>query len=689
MFLPICREDLIERNIDRLDFVYVIGDAYVDHPSFGPAIISRVLESRGYTVGIISQPDWKDDTSITILGEPRLGFIVSAGNMDSMVNHYYVSKKRRQTDAYTPGGVIGKRPDRAVIVYSNLIRKMYKKSPIIIGGIEASLRRLAHYDYWSDSFRRSVLLDSSADMISYGMGEHSIVEIADALDSGLDIGDITFIKGTVYKTKDIESVYDHIKLPSFEEMKADKKRYADSFRIQMYNTDSITARTLVEEYPDHIYVVQNPPADPLTTMEMDDVYALPYERTYHPSYEALGGVPAIKEVKFSLVSNRGCFGGCSFCALTFNQGRLVQVRSHESIINEAILMTQDKDFKGYIHDVGGPTANFRAPACAKQIEKGVCQNRQCLFPKPCPNVNADHSDYLKLLRKLRSLPGVKKVFIRSGIRFDYLMLDDNDDFINELIDHHISGQLKVAPEHICDSVLRLMGKPENDVYNAFRVKYERINERKGKKQFLVPYLMSSHPGSTLKEAVELALYLKELKLNPEQVQDFYPTPSTASTVMYYTGINPEDGQKVYVERNPHEKALQRALIQYRNPENYELVIEALKKSGRNDLIGFGPECLVPPRKISGKKDAPKAKYDKTNASRANGSKTGNADHKGGKAIGGIANGSRANGSKTGNADHKGGRGIGGKANSSRANGSKTGMKKNGSKTGIGNKNYKK
>ena len=537
-FLPISQKDCQDRGIKQLDFVYIIGDAYVDHPSFGHAIISRVLESFGYSVGIISQPDWKNPDSITALGEPRLGFLVSGGNMDSMVNHYYVSKKPRTTDAYTPGGVMGKRPDHAAVVYSNLIRQRYKRTPIILGGIEASLRRMAHYDYWSDSFKRSILLDSGADLVSYGMGEKSIVEIADALNSGIDVKDITFIKGTVYKTKDIEQVTDGILLPSYEQMKAKKSEYAASFKIQYENTDPFSARPLIEPYDHGIFIVQNTPAMPLSTMEMDDIYALPYMRTYHPSYEKEGGIPALSEVRFSLISNRGCFGGCSFCALTFHQGRIVQVRSHESILREAEEMTKDNQFKGYIHDVGGPTANFRAPACKKQMKKGVCINRQCLFPKPCPNLEADHTDYVRLLRRLRKLPGVKKVFIRSGIRFDYLLCDKSDTFFHELLQYYVSGQLKVAPEHISNGVLSKMGKPENEVYEQFIKKYEEYNKKIGKKQYVVPYLMSSHPGSTLKEAVALAEYIRDLGYMPQQVQDFYPTPSTISTVMYYTGLDP-------------------------------------------------------------------------------------------------------------------------------------------------------
>ena len=575
----------------------MIGDAYVDHPSFGHAIISRVLKAHGYTVGIISQPDWKDDHSISILGEPRLGFLVAAGNMDSMVNHYTVSKKRRSTDAYTPGGVMGKRPDYATITYCNLIRRNYKKTPIIIGGIEASLRRLAHYDYWSDSLKRSILLDSGADLLLYGMGERSIVEVADALNSGLLVRDITFIDGTVYKTRKKEDIYDAIFLPDYSELKADKKNYAKSFYVQYQNTDPFSGKRLAESYDYKTFVVQNPPSKPLTIEEMDDVYALPYMRTYHPSYEKAGGVPAISEVKFSLVSNRGCFGGCSFCALTFHQGRIIQVRSHESIIEEAKMLTKEPDFKGYIHDVGGPTANFRAPACKKQLKHGACPNKQCLFPKPCDNLIADHRDYRALLKQLRALPGVKKVFIRSGIRFDYLLADKDQSFLKELCEYHVSGQLKVAPEHISDAVLKYMGKPENSVYRRFVQSYQKMNEKIGRKQFLVPYLMSSHPGSTLKEAVELAEFLRDFGYMPEQVQDFYPTPSTLSTCMYYTGVDPRTMEPVYTAVNPHEKAMQRALIQYRNPKNYELVSEALHKAGRTDLIGFDKKCLIRPRNI--------------------------------------------------------------------------------------------
>ena len=594
-FLPISREDMQKRGWDTVDFAFVIGDAYVDHPSFGPAIISRVLEEAGYRVGMIPQPDWKDPDSINVFGEPRLGFLVCAGNMDSMVNHYSVSKKRRSKDFYTPGGVMGKRPDHATVVYGNLIRRRYPHKPVIIGGIEASLRRMAHYDYWDDELKRSVLLDSQADILSFGMGERSIVAIADALNSGIPVKDITFIAGTVYKAKSLDSLTgDYRVLPSYRELKADKLQYARSFYIQYTNTDPFSGKVLCEPYDD-VYVIQNPMAKPLTQEEMDKVYALPYQRTYHPCYEPYGGIDAIKEVKFSLISNRGCFGGCSFCALTFHQGRIIQTRSHESILAEAKAMIQDPDFKGYIHDVGGPTANFRRPACDKQLKAGACPNKQCLFPRPCANLKVDHTDYLALLRKLRALPGVKKVFIRSGIRFDYIMADPDDTFLREMCQYHVSGQLKVAPEHVADAVLSKLGKPPNSVYQAFCKKYERINRSLGKEQYLVPYLMSSHPGSTLKEAIALAEYLRDIGCSPEQVQDFYPTPSTISTCMYYTGVDPRTMEPVYVAHNPHEKAMQRALIQYRNPKNYDLVYEALVTAHRTDLIGFDKKCLIRPK----------------------------------------------------------------------------------------------
>lgn len=620
-FLPVSRVDMEQRGWDQVDFVYVSGDAYVDHPSFGTAIITRLLEAHGYKVGVIAQPDWNDPGSIAVFGEPRLAFFVSAGNMDSMVNHYTVAKKRRRTDAYSPGGEAGKRPNHAAVVYSNLIRRTYKKAPIVLGGIEASLRRMAHYDYWSDKLKRSILLDSGADLVSYGMGEHSVVEIADALAAGLSIEDLTFIDGTAYRARSLDHVYDAEMLPSFDDMQADKLNYARSFAVQYRNSDPFTGKRLVEPYSDHEFVVQNPPAAPLTQAELDAVSRLPFARTYHPMYESAGGVPAIKEVKFSLTSNRGCFGECSFCALTFHQGRIVQARSHESLVAEAELIVQDPDFKGYIHDVGGPTANFRAPACAKQMKHGACLGKRCLFPDPCRQLEADHEDYLKLLRTLRKLPGVKKVFVRSGIRFDYVLADKEhgDDFVRELCAHHVSGQLRVAPEHVSDAVLSVMGKPRRVVYDRFLEKFNQVNRQLGLKQFAVPYLMSSHPGSTLDEAVELAEYCRDLGYMPEQVQDFYPTPSTMSTAMYFTGVDPRTMQPVYVPKKPHEKALQRALIQYRDPKNRALVLEALRRTGRMDLVGYGPTCLVRPDKGE-KRDRPSKKGKPDDGRRGKGSR---------------------------------------------------------------------
>ena len=597
-FLPVSRADMDERGWDECDFVFVCGDAYVDHPSFGMAIITRILEANHYKVGVICQPDWHDPASITALGRPRLGFLVSSGNMDSMVNHYTVAKKRRSSDAFAPGGKMGLRPDHATVVYGNLIRRTYKDVPIVLGGIEASLRRLAHYDYWSDKLKRSILLDSGADLLSYGMGEHSIVEVADALAAGLSIHDITFIDGTVVRAKSLEHVYDYELLPSFEAMHEDGLNYAKSFDVQYRNSDPFTGKRLVEPYSDHEFVVQNPPSKPLTTSEMDAVYRLPYARTYHPMYDEAGGVPAIREVKFSLTSNRGCFGECSFCALTFHQGRIVQVRSHESIIEEAKQMIADPEFKGYIHDVGGPTADYRAPACEAQLRRGACRNKHCLSPAPCRKLNADHSDYLSLLRKLRKLPGVKKVFVRSGIRFDFALADKDGGraFVRELCAHHVSGQLRVAPEHVSNAVLGVMGKPQHAVYERFVKLFEEANAECGLRQFVVPYLMSSHPGSTLDEAIELAEYVRDMGFNPEQVQDFYPTPSTISTVMYFTGVDPRTMERVYVPKKPHDKALQRALIQYRDPKNRDLVFEALRQAGRMDLVGYDKKCLIRPRK---------------------------------------------------------------------------------------------
>lgn len=617
-------EDMKKRGWTQADFVFVIGDAYVDHPSFGPAIISRLLERYGYKVCMIAQPDWKNDKSIDVFGRPRLGFLVCGGNMDSMVNHYSVSKKRRQKDAYSPGGQMGLRPDYATTVYCNLIRRTYKDVPIIIGGIEASLRRMAHYDYWSDKLKHSILVDSSADILSYGMGEHSMIEIAEALDSGIDVKDITFVRGTCYRTKDISGLpEDSIILPDYDSLSKDRLEYARSFYTQYINTDPYSAKTLVEGYGNRGYVVQNPPAYPLTQMEMDDVYDLSYMNNYHPIYEESGGIPAISEIKFSLTSNRGCFGGCSFCALTFHQGRIIQTRSHESLIKEAERMTHDPDFKGYIHDVGGPTANFRHKSCAKQDTYGVCTNKQCLFPEPCRNLKVDHKDYVELLRKLEAVPGVKKVFIRSGIRFDYVMADSSDEFLKELCEKHISGQLRVAPEHVSDNVLRMMGKPQNSVYEKFIERYKRVNAKTGKQQYVVPYLMSSHPGSTLKEAVELAEYVRDIGYMPEQVQDFYPTPSTISTCMYYTGVDPRTMKPVYVPHNPHEKAMQKALMMYRKPENYDLVKEALIKAGRQDLIGFDKKCLIAPRKMDRKSEHQTQRpYGKNDKNKNNSIKTG-------------------------------------------------------------------
>lgn len=595
MFLPISKKDMDERGISQLDFIVVTGDAYVDHPSFGAAIISRVLEAEGFKVGVIAQPNWKGQQDIMKLGAPKHAFLVTGGNIDSMVNHYSVTKKRRKEDAYTPGNKAGKRPDRATIVYCNLIRQAFKDVPIIIGGIEASLRRMAHYDYWSDQVKRSILLDSQADLLLYGMAEKSIVEIAEALASGIEINHITFVKGTCYKASTTSELYDAMFLPSFKQIKKSKEDYARSFKHQSENTDAITAKVLVEPYSDREFVIQMPPQPILTQAEFDRVYGLPYERNYHPSYEKDGGVAAIKEVKFSIIANRGCFGGCNFCALTFHQGRTMQSRSESSIVREAESFVWDTDFKGYIHDVGGPTANFRNPSCQKQLTHGVCKNKQCLFPEKCRSLDVDHSDYVHILRKLRAIPKVKKVFIRSGIRFDYLMYDKDATFFNELVEHHISGQLKVAPEHVDHCALSYMGKPDHGIYERFTTRYKAKNDKLNKKQYLVPYLMSSHPGSDLNSAIKLAEYLRDIGHQPQQVQDFYPTPATASTTMYYTGIDPRTMKSVFVPKTAKEKAMQRALIQYKKPQNYELVKEALITAGREDLIGFDKDCLIRPR----------------------------------------------------------------------------------------------
>ena len=648
-FLPVTRKEMEERGWDQCDFVYVCGDAYVDHSSFGMAIITRLLEANGYKVGIIAQPDWHDPASIDVFGEPRLAFLLSAGNMDSMVCHYTVAKKHRNRDFYSPGGQMGLRPDHASVVYGNLIRRTYKDTPIIMGGVEASLRRLAHYDYWSDKLKRSVLLDGGADMISYGMGEKSIVAIADALNAGIPISQITWIEGTAFRSHNLEGVMDgYVSLPSFESMRVDKLKYAESFRLQYRNLDPFSGKCLVEPYEqDNLYIVQNPPSTPLSTPEFDAVYRLPYERTYHPMYEAAGGIPAISEVKFSLTSNRGCIGECSFCSLAFHQGRIIQSRSKKSLVEEAKTITQDPDFKGYINDVGGPTANFRKPACPKQLDKGACRGKRCLAPKPCRSLQVDNRDYLNVLRELRSLPGVKKVFVRSGLRFDYVLLDKHaNEFIDELSQYHVSGQLRLAPEHVSDEVLKVMGKPNNDAYQEFVRRFDAANKKLGLKQFVVPYLMSSHPGSTLKEAVELAEFCRDMGFNPEQVQDFYPTPSTISTCIYFTGVDPRTMEEVYCPRTPHEKAMQRALIQYRNPKNRKLVIEALKAAGREDLIGYDEKCLVRPDKGGARKANNHAKGAKDQRGKRQGSSSDARPRSKGAAAAGNPKGKSRHGNGT-------------------------------------------
>ncbi|AOR24438.1 YgiQ family radical SAM protein [Clostridium taeniosporum] len=626
-FLPICKEDLIKRNIDQLDFIIVTGDAYVDHPSFGTAIIGRTLESQGFTVGIIAQPNWNNCEDFKKLGRPRYGFLVNSGNIDSMVNHYTAAKRRRREDLYSPGGKSGHRPDRAVIVYCNRIREAYKDIAIAIGGIEASLRRFAHYDYWDNKVRRSILLDSKADLLMYGMGEKTVVQIADLLRYGANIKNINNVRGTCYLTHDISNIENSVIVPSYEEVINDKNAYAEAYKLEYYEQDSINGRTVIQKYDDR-YLVQNPPQENLTQEEMDITYNLPYARTYHPIYEAEGGIPAIKEVKFSITSHRGCFGSCSFCALTFHQGRVIQNRSQNSIINEAKLLTTLPDFKGYIHDIGGPTADFRHRACKKQEVHGTCKAKQCMFPAPCKNLKIDHTEYLSLLKKVRKLPGIKKVFIRSGIRYDYLIHDKNDSFFKELCEHHISGQLKVAPEHVVPRVLNQMGKPTREVYDRFVNKYFDINKKLNKKQFLVPYLMSSHPGSDLSAAIELAQYVKEMGYTPEQVQDFYPTPGSLSTTMYYTGFNPLTGEKVYVPKTPEEKEMQRALIQFAVPKNYSKVKKALIKAHREDLIGNSKNCLIgfAPAKLGyqGKNNRNKSSNDNT-ANNANKNINGNSN----------------------------------------------------------------
>ncbi len=610
-FLPLCRADMEARGWDRPDFVYVCGDAYVDHPSFGAAIISRILEDAGYRVAMLCQPDFRSCDAFREYGRPRLGFLVSSGNIDSMVAHYTAAKKRRSFDYYTPGGEMGKRPDRAVIVYTNRIREAYGDVPVILGGLEASLRRFAHYDYWDNKVRRSILVDSRADILTYGMGENILRRIAELLDRGVPVKKIRDVRGTVYLCNPEDPVHYEVAATfDYNVLKNDKRAYAEAFGIQYKNQDSINGRAICERY-DNKLLVQNPPMPPLEREELDHVYALPYQRAYHPSYAAAGGVPGIEEVQFSLTHNRGCFGGCNFCALAFHQGRTVRSRSMESVVEEAKKITALPGFKGYIHDVGGPTANFRYPACEKQLEHGVCANRKCLAPKPCKNLRVDHSEYMQLIEQIEALPKVKKVFIRSGIRFDYLMLDPSDAFFRKLVRDNVSGQLKVAPEHCSDAVLSCMGKPCFAVYEAFREKFFRITKELGKEQYLVPYLMSSHPGSTLKDAIELALCLKRNHYAPEQVQDYYPTPGTASTVMFYTGINPLDMKPVYVATDYHEKQLQRALLQFNRPQNAPLVREALRKAGREDLIGYGPDCLVRHDPPQDRRPAPKTNVPRT------------------------------------------------------------------------------
>jgi len=593
LFLPVTLQEARTIDRDPVDFVLISGDAYVDHPSFGPAVIGRWLEAHGFSVGIIPQPDWTKPSAFDVFGTPRLAFLVTAGNMDSMVNHYTVNKKRRRQDAYSPGGVINKRPDRAATVYSRKLKKQYPHTPVILGGIEASLRRMAHYDYWEDRMKPSILMDTKADLLVYGMGERAMVEIAEALDSGLPASSLTFIRGTVFYTRDLEVIDQPQVLPAWSTLQASKKQVGKSFLKQLENTDPFSGKPLAEPY-DTGFIVQLPPAAPLTTEEMDQVYRLPYVRQAHPMYQRAGGIPAFDEVKFSLVSNRGCFGACHFCAITFHQGRNIQTRSHDAVVEEATMLIEDPAFKGYIHDVGGPTANFQHPACSKMATSGACTHRECMTPEPCPRLEVSHQDYVQLLRKLRKLPKVKKVFIRSGVRFDYVMADPDHTFFEELCRHHVSGQLKVAPEHADAHVLDLMGKPPVDVFESFKKRYESFNAKEGKNQFLVPYLIASHPGSDLRAAIELALHLKKWAHTPEQVQDFYPTPGTLSTVMYYSETDPRTDKPVYVPKDPDEKKMQRALMQFRLPENHALVRQALNKAGRRDLIGRGPDALVPP-----------------------------------------------------------------------------------------------
>ena len=591
-FLPTTLEEIQQRGWEQIDFLFISGDAYVDHPSFGPAVICRVLESKGYKVAMLSQPDWKAEKSLTALGKPRLGVLISGGNLDSMLCHYTAARKLRKKDNYTPGGIMGKRPDHATVVYSKLAKKLWPDLPVIIGGIEASLRRFAHYDYWENKLLPSILIESGADLLIYGMGEKQVVEIADYLAGGADISSIHYVRGTSYVCDDLQNVTEqYVSLPSYESILQDKKLLANAYKLQSDEQDPFYGKIVIQQFATR-YVVQNQATYPLTEEEMDAIYDLPYCRTYHPSYEKLGGVPAIEEVKFSIISQRGCFGSCSFCAIHSHQGRIIQARSHESILREAKLISELPDFKGYIHDVGGPTANFRHPACSKQLKTGACKNRQCLFPDVCQNIDADHSDYISLLKEIRALPGIKKVFIRSGIRYDYLLADKSNEFLDELCRYHVSGQLKIAPEHISPGVLKCMGKPGKEVYLKFMRAFNKKNEEIGLKQFVVPYFISSHPGCTINDAVELAEFLRDTGHHPEQVQDFIPTPGSCSTAMYYSGVDPVTGKKVFVTQNPHEKAMQRALMQYKNPKNRTLVKEALQMANRLDLIGSDSKCLL-------------------------------------------------------------------------------------------------
>ncbi|GKX67750.1 YgiQ family radical SAM protein [Inconstantimicrobium mannanitabidum] len=658
-FLPISMEDLKKRNIDQLDFIIVTGDAYVDHPSFGTAIIGRTLEANGYTVGIIAQPDWHNAEDFKRLGKPKYAFLVNSGNIDSMVNHYTAAKRRRHDDLYSPGGKSGHRPDRAVIVYCNRIREAFKDMPILIGGIEASLRRFAHYDYWDNKVRRSILVDSKADLLMYGMGEKTIVQVADLFKYGMTVKNMTDVRGTCYLTKDVSAINNYVTLPAFEDVEESKKAYGDSYRLESYEQDPVIGKGLIQKHGDR-YLVQNPPQLPLSEEEMDFTYNLPYKRAYHPIYEPLGGIPAIQEVKFSITSHRGCFGSCSFCALTFHQGRVIQNRTGDSIVDEAKLLTTFDDFKGYIHDVGGPTANFRHRACTKQIEHGTCKNKQCMFPGPCKNLIVDHTEYLSVLRRVRNIPKIKKVFVRSGIRYDYLIHDKNTEFFRELCKHHISGQLKVAPEHISDRVLSQMGKPGRDVYDKFVNKYHQINKQVGMNQFLVPYLMSSHPGSDLNAAIELALYIKEMKYTPEQVQDFYPTPGSLSTTIYYTGVNPLTGEEVYTPKTQEEKDMQRALLQFNVPKNYNLVKKALIKANREDLIGKGPKCLIdwnPPRNMNHKSSGKSTKSKNFGNDNANNKQStdnvNNSNSRGTSSSGNKNNASSSNTSNKNTSSRKG------------------------------------